>query len=68
MILLTDQKVGGSSPSERAKHLRRSGPPNRLISQCTRAVRRRCGSRDLFETKCGIVYEYVFSRADQPDS
>ena len=24
--------------------------------------------RDLFETKCGLVYEYVFSRADQPDS
>ncbi len=27
MALLTDQKVGGSSPSERAKQVRRSGPP-----------------------------------------
>ena len=26
MILLTDQKVGGSSPSERAKQVRRSEP------------------------------------------
>ena len=27
MALPTDQKVGGSSPFERAKRLRRSGPP-----------------------------------------
>jgi len=31
MVLPTDQKVGGSSPSERARHLRRSGTPTGLI-------------------------------------
>ena len=30
MTLPTDQKVGGSSPFEHAKQVRRSGPPNRF--------------------------------------
>ena len=41
MTLLTDQKVGGSSPSERAKRLRRSGPPTGSTNPPRCADRRR---------------------------
>ena len=45
MALLTDQKVGGSSPSERATRLRRSGPPTGSTNPFAWAGLRCCGSQ-----------------------